>query len=153
MDIDGQGLPIRELPFVLGVMGDFSGDSAVPRKPLDERRFIDIDRDKFNNVMAQMKPALHARVANVMTEDAETEIPVDVTFNSIEDFQPGRIVEQIPALKTLLEARNKLKQLANVIDRSKGGERILEDILQSADKLAKLRQEVSKAEAPKSDKA
>jgi type VI secretion system protein ImpB len=148
MDIDGDGLPVRELPFVIGVMADLTGDSMEAYKPLEDRQFIEIDRDNFNAVMSRMKPGLSFKVENVLTgEEGATEFQVDLKFNSMEDFGPGRIVEQVPLLKKLLDARNKLDELSGAIDRSKGGEALLEQILQNADQIGKLGQEVEGSRA------
>jgi type VI secretion system protein ImpB len=143
MDIDGDGLPVRELPFVVGVMSDLTGDSMEAYKPLEDRQFIEIDRDNFNAVMARMKPGLSFKVENTLTDEAgTTEFQVDLKFESMEDFEPGRIVAQVPVLKKLLDARNKLDELAGAVDRSKGGEALLEQILQNADQIGKLGEEI-----------
>lgn len=147
------GLPATELPFVLGVLGDFRGDSEKPVKPLEERRFAQVSRDDFGKFMAGVAPAVTARVPNVLTEttDPQTELQVKLQFSSMEDFQPARILQQVPALERLLAARKLLKQLGNVMERSKGGESILEAIMQSPDKLQSLKEEVSKRQAETTD--
>jgi type VI secretion system protein ImpB len=136
MDIDGDGLPVRELPFVMGVMSDLTGDQEDV-KTLEDRKFIDIDRDNINEVMERLKPKLEFKVDNVLSEE-ETEFLVELGFKSMEDFEPGRIVEQVPMLKKLLEMRNQLDELSNVIDKTKGADKLLESILQDAAKLADL---------------
>ncbi|MDD2861961.1 MAG: type VI secretion system contractile sheath small subunit, partial [Acidiphilium sp.] len=117
-DVETDGAQIvRELPFVMGVMGDFSGDPTQPLKPLAERKFIQIDRDNFNDVMARMSPGLKLKVDNTLANDG-SQMAVDLKFNSIEDFDPERVVDQVPALKSLLETRNKLRDLMSKADRS-----------------------------------
>jgi type VI secretion system protein ImpB len=98
-DVETEGAEVlRELPFVVGVMGYFSGDPTQPLRPLAERKFIQIDRDNFNEVMARMTPGLNIRVDNKLADDG-TQMAVSLKFNSIEDFEPARVAEQVPALK------------------------------------------------------
>ncbi len=134
-DVETDGAQIaRELPFV---MGDFSGDPTQPLKPLSERKFVQIDRDNFNDVMARMAPGLKLKVDNTLADDG-TQMAVDLKFNSIEDFDPERVVEQVPALKSLLETRNKLRDLMSKADRSEELESLLEQVLQNEAELKSL---------------
>lgn len=137
----GDALEKRELPFVVGVLGDFSGHPAEPLKPLRDRKFIQIDRDNFNEVMQRMTPGLNIRVENTLQADG-TEMAVQLKFNSIEDFEPARLVEQVPALRKLLETRNKLRDLMTKIDVSPELEGILEQVLQNTDELQKFSQQL-----------
>ena len=135
-DVETEGGTVqKELPFVMGVMGDFSGHSTEPLKPLKDRRFIQIDRDNFNDVMARMTPGLNLRVSNRLQDDG-SEMGVQLKFDRIEDFEPGAIIEQVDPLKKLLDTRNKLRDLMTKIDRSEELEGILEKVLQSTDDLA-----------------
>jgi len=137
-EVETEGAEIlRELPFVVGIMGDFSGDPTEALRPLSERKFIQIDRDNFNDVMARMTPGLNIRVANKLAEDG-SEMAVALKFNSIEDFEPGRVAEQVPALKALLETRNKLRDLMSKVDRSEQLENLLEQILKNEGELKSL---------------
>jgi len=137
-EVETEGAEIvRELPFVVGVMGDFSGDPTQPLRPLSERKFVQIDRDNFNEVMARMTPGLNIRVANKLAEDG-SEVAVALKFNSIEDFEPARVAEQVPALKALLETRNKLRDLMSKVDRSETLENLLEQILKNENELKSL---------------
>jgi type VI secretion system protein ImpB len=129
---------VRELPFVVGVMGDFTGDPRTPLRPLAERKFVQIDRDNFDEVMRRLAPGLNLKVANRLGE-AGGEMAVDLRFDSIEDFEPGRVLEQVPALKSLLETRQRLRDLMSKADRSETLEALLEQVLrdpQSLDRLA-----------------
>ena len=137
-EVETEGAEIlRELPFVVGIMGDFSGDPTQPLRPLNERKFIQIDRDNFDEVMARMTPGLNLRVENKLAEDG-SEMAVALKFNSIEDFEPARIAEQVPALKALVETRNKLRDLMSKIDRSEELEGLLEQILTNENELKSL---------------
>ena len=137
-EVETEGAQIeRELPFVMGVMGDFSGDPTQPLRPMSERKFIQIDRDNFNDVMARMAPGLNLKVDNALANDG-TQMAVDLKFNGIEDFDPERVVEQVPALKSLLETRNKLRDLMSKADRSEQLESLLEQVLQNDAELKEL---------------
>lgn len=137
-EVETEGAQIvRELPFVVGVLGDFSGDPTQPLRPLGERKFIQIDRDNFDEVMARLGPGLNLRVENKLTPEGGT-IPVALRFNSIEDFEPARVLDQIPALKALLETRNRLRDLMSKADRSEELERLLETILKDPSEMDKL---------------
>jgi type VI secretion system protein ImpB len=137
-DVETEGAAIvRELPFVMGVMGDFSGDPTAPLQPMADRKFVQIDRDNFNDVMSRIGPGLKLRVDNTLAGDG-TEMAVDLKFNSIDDFEPGRVVEQVPALKQLMETRNKLRDLMGKVDRSTELESLLEQVLQNETELKSL---------------
>jgi type VI secretion system protein ImpB len=137
-EVETEGAAIeRELPFVVGVLGDFSGDPTQPLRPLSERKFVQIDRDNFNDVMARMTPGLKLRVPNTLAGDG-TEISTELKFNSIEDFEPARVAAQVPALKALLETRNKLRDLMSKADRSEELEGLLEQVLKNEAELKTL---------------
>jgi type VI secretion system protein ImpB len=132
---------LRELPFVMGVLGDFSGKPTQPLKPLRDRKFIQIDRDNFDEVMARMTPGLEFRVANTLKGDG-TEMAVKLRFDALEDFDPGRVVQQVDPLRKLLETRDKLRDLLTKIDRSDELESLLERVLKSDEEIKKLSAEL-----------
>jgi type VI secretion system protein ImpB len=137
-DVETEGAEVqRELPFVMGVMGDFSGDPTAPLKSMSDRKFIQIDRDNFNDVMASMTPGLKLKVDNKLSEDGG-QMGVDLKFNSIEDFEPARVAQQVPALRTLMETRAKLRDLMSKVDRSEELESLLEQVLKSEDEIKSL---------------
>ncbi len=137
-DVETEGAQIvRELPFVMGVLGDFSGDPTTPLRPMADRKFIQIDRDNFNDVMARIAPGLKLKVDNTLAGDG-SQMAVDLKFNSIDDFEPGRVVEQVPALKALMETRNKLRDLMSKVDRSEELETLLEQVLKNEGELKSL---------------
>lgn len=127
----------RELPFVVGVMGDFSGNPTTAQRPLKDRKFVQIDRDNFDDVMARIAPELNLKVANTLKDDG-SEMALNLKFRSMEDFEPGRVAEQVPALKKLIETRNKLRDLMTKVDRSEELEGLLEQVLQNQEQLKKL---------------
>jgi type VI secretion system protein ImpB len=137
-NVETEGAEIeRELPFVMGVLGDFSGDPTQPLRPMADRKFTQIDRDNFNDVMARMAPGLNLKVDNKLADDG-SEMAVNLKFNSMDDFDPARIVEQVPALKSLLDTRNKLRDLLSKADRSDALEGLLEQVLQNETELKAL---------------
>ena len=137
-DVETEGAAIvRELPFVVGVMGDFSGDPTAPLQAMTDRKFVQIDRDNFNDVMARMNPGLKLRVDNKLSEDGG-QMAVDLKFNSIDDFEPARVAQQVPALRTLMETRAKLRDLMSKVDRSEELEGLLEKVLQNESELKTL---------------
>ncbi|MTJ83160.1 MAG: type VI secretion system contractile sheath small subunit [Telmatospirillum sp.] len=145
-EVETEGAVVeKELPFVVGVLGDFSGDPADDAKPLKDRKFVQIDRDNFNEIMARMQPRLALRVPDRLSGDETSELAVELTFSSIEDMEPGRIVEQVPALKKLLDTRNKLRDLLTKADRSTRLEDLLEGILQDDDLVRQLAGQLDQA--------
>jgi len=132
---------LRELPFVMGVLGDFSGKPTQPLKPLRDRKFIQIDRDNFDEVMARMTPGLEFRVANTLKGDG-SEMAIKLKFDALEDFDPGRVVQQVEPLRKLLETRDKLRDLLTKIDRSDELESLLERVLKSDEEIKKLSAEL-----------
>jgi len=141
-EVETEGAVIeRELPFVVGVMGDFSGNPTEPLRPLNERKFVQIDRDNFNDVMARIAPELNIRVKNTLAGD-DSEMPLQLKFKSMDDFEPGQIAKAVPALKKLLDTRNQLRDLMTKVDRSTDLENLLERVLQNKEDLAKLSSEL-----------
>jgi type VI secretion system protein ImpB len=150
------GMRKIELPFVVGVLADLSGMPKEALKPLRERKFVPIDRDNFNKVLAKMEPRLALRVQNRLT-DEDTKLGAELFFKEIDDFEPARVAEQVPALKELLDMRNRLKQLLNKMEGNEKLERLLEQVLTNTDKKMALAQQLGvapgAAAAPKTEEA
>jgi type VI secretion system protein ImpB len=132
---------VKELPFVVGVVGDFSGNPTGKLDSMKKRKFIQIDRDNFNEVMAKMKPGLNLRVENTLAGDG-SEMAVNLEFNRMEDFAPAAVANQIEPLRKLLETREKLQELLTRVDRSEDLEGIMEQVLKNTDELKKLSNEL-----------
>lgn len=135
----------KELPFVVGVLGDFSGNPTEPLKPLKDRKFVQIDRDNFNDIMSRMTPGLNLKVENTLKGD-KSEMGVQLKFNSMEDFEPGQVVKQVEPLRKMQETREKLRDILTKIDRSEDLENLLEKVLQNTDELKKLQSELGGGE-------
>lgn len=141
-DVETEGAQeVRELPFVVGVMGDFSGDSAVAKKSLKERKFIDLKKDKFDQVMAKIEPGVKMKVENTLEKNGK-EFEVNLKFRSMDDFEPEKVVEQVEPLRRLMETRNRLRDLMAKADGSEQLEGLLEQILQDSAKIANLREQL-----------
>ena len=132
---------MKELPFVVGVLGDFSGDPTGPLRPFSERKFVEIDRDNFDQVMASMMPGVKTRVENTLAGDG-SELGVELKFSKMEDFEPARVAAQVPALAALMQTRDKLRDLMSKVDRSEELEALLEQVLQSDDGMKSLSAEL-----------
>ena len=142
-DVETEGAVVKkELPFVIGVTGDFAGHNTADLKPLKDRRFVQIDRDNFNDVLKRMSPKLNISVPNTLAGD-DSEMNVALEFNSIEDFEPAAIVNQVEPLRKLMETRNKLRDLMTKVDRSENLENILEEVLNNTISLDKLAGELN----------
>lgn len=126
----GDAIEKKDLPFVVGVLGDFSGQPAEQPKRLKDRSLIEIDRDNFDQVLAGMKPRLAYRVENTLTGD-DTKLNVELRFNRLEDFEPDQVVQQIEPLKQLIEARRRLSDLLSRMDGNDRLEELLREIIQN----------------------
>jgi type VI secretion system protein ImpB len=135
VEIDGARV-LKELPFVVGVVGDFSGHPTEALKPLAKRKFVKIDRDNFDDVMKSMTPGLNLRVENTLADDG-SELAVQLKFDKLDDFEPAKVAQQVEPLRKLLETRDKLRDLLTKIDRSEDLENLLEQVLQNTEDLKK----------------
>src|SRR3989440_1900058 len=133
----GGALELKELPFVIGVLGDFVGKPEEPLPAFKNRKFVEIDPDNFNQVLAGMKPRLAYTVDNKLQDDG-SKMGVELKFNDLEDFEPDQIVQQVDPLRKLVEARQKLADLRSKMDGNEKLETMLEDIIQSSDKQKEL---------------
>lgn len=128
----GGATETKELPFVVGVMADLSGNPAEALPALKERKFVPVDRDNFNEVLEKATPRVAARVSNKLTDD-NTEMPVDLTFKNMEDFEPANVARQIPALNELLQMRQQLSQLLGKMEGNDKLEALLGEVLNNTD--------------------
>ena len=137
-DVETEGAMVqKELPFVVGVIGDFSGDPTEPLKSLKDRKFVQIDRDNFNEVLARSTPGVKMKVDNTLAGD-DSQMAVELKFKSIDDFDPGNIVDQVEPLRKLMETRNKLRDLMTKVDRSEDLENLLEQVLQNQEDIGRM---------------
>ena len=125
-----------QLPFVMGVMSDLSGKPADPLPPVADRKFLEIDVDNFDARMKSMKPRVSFSVPNTLT--GEGNLPVDITFESMDDFSPAAVVRKVEGLNKLLEARTQLSNLITYMDGKTGAEDLIAKVLKDPALLASL---------------
>lgn len=140
-DVETNGaVETKELPFVVGVMGDFSAHKE-DREELEDRTFYQVDKDNFDTVMKRVGPELKLKVDNTLSDDG-SQFEAALKFNSMKDFEPDAIIGQVDALKKLAETRSQLKTLLSKADRSRDLEKLLKEVLQSADTINALSSEL-----------
>ena len=133
----GDAIEMKEIPFVVGVLSDLSGKPDEPLPKVKDRKYVEIDRDNFDKVLDGMKPRLAYRVENKLSDD-DTKIPVELRFKNMDDFHPEQVASQVPALKKLTDARNKLSDLLNKLDGNDKLEELLQDVVSNTDSLEEL---------------
>ena len=133
----GDAIEVKELPFVVGVLGDFAGQSKQEQGKVRDRKFVNVDMDNFDDVMDGMAPRSTYRVKNRLTPEGG-ELGVDIEFRKFEDFRPESVVQQVEPLRKLQEARSKLADLRNKLAGNEKLEDLLNDVLTSTEQLQSL---------------
>ncbi|RJF95839.1 type VI secretion system contractile sheath small subunit [Noviherbaspirillum saxi] len=141
----GDAIEKKEIPFVVGVMGDFSGKSENTLPKLKERKFVNVDMVNFDDVMKAMEPRSAFRVKNTLNVSGG-EFAVDLKFQSIDDFRPETVAQQVEPLRKLVEARSKLSDLRNKMAGNDKLEDILSEVLANTESLRRLGQETKKGD-------
>jgi type VI secretion system protein ImpB len=134
----GDAIENKELPFVVGVLGDFGADPDAPKKRLKDRKFVNVDADNFDEVLGGVAPATSFRVPNHLSPEGG-EFAVQLQFRQMDDFRPEAVVQQVAPLKGLLDARAKLADLRNKLAGNDKLEDLLNDVLTNTEKLDSLR--------------
>ena len=143
----GDAIELKELPFVMGVLGDFTGQPEGPVSKLKDRKFVEVNPDNFDSVLEGMKPHLAFSVENKLSEDSEAgQIKVDLRFKSLEDFEPEQVARQVKPLKEMLDLRTKLADLRGSLQGNDKLEELMLDAVGNTEKLAKLKGELAKGE-------
>jgi type VI secretion system protein ImpB len=139
----GDAIELKELPFVMGVLGDFSGQPTEPLARLRDRKFVEVTPDNFDSVLEGMKPHLSYSVENKLAEDPNApQLRVDLQFRSLEDFEPDSVAKQVKPLRELLELRTRLSDLRGSLQGNDKLEQALLDAVGSTEKLDKLKKEM-----------
>jgi type VI secretion system protein ImpB len=139
----GGAIEMKELPFVMGVLGDFTGQPKEPLAKLKERKFVEVTPDNFDDVLKSMKPHLQFKVDNVLSEEPDAgKIGVDLKFESLDDFSPDRVAQQVEPLRKLLELRQSLADLRGSLQGNDKLDEILQATLSDDEKMGKLRSEL-----------
>ena len=147
----GDAIEKKELPFVVGLMSDLSGNPAEPLPKLRDRRFVEIDRDNFNEVMGKITPRLDLKVADVMKGEGDLKIVLD--FKEFGDFHPEAVVNKIPRLAKLLEARQNLRDLLSKLDGNDELNNLLSDVVGKSKELKEVKAEVDALEKSESEES
>jgi type VI secretion system protein ImpB len=137
----GGAIEKKEIPFVVGVLADLAGQPDKPLPPIKERKFIEIDRDNFDGVMARMTPRVAFKVDNRLTND-DTQLGVELRFSSIADFEPQNIAQQVEPLRRLLELRRKLSNLRSSLYGNDKLDQLLQEVIHNQDSLNRLKTDV-----------
>ena len=145
----GDAMEMKELPFVMGVLGDFSGKPEKALPALRDRKFVDIDRDNFNKVLAAQTPRLAFQVDDNLSGTAEQKLNVELKFSNMDDFSPEAVVRQIPVLKALLEQRESLKNLSSRLEGNDKLDELLQQVLSNSDLRQSLQKELGTEAEPK----
>jgi type VI secretion system protein ImpB len=137
----GGAIEKKELPFVMGVLGDFSGQPVEPLEKLKDRKFVEVTPDNFDQVLSSMKPHLAFTVDNKLSDEGG-KIAVDLCFESLEDFQPDRVAQQVEPIKKLLDLRSQLADLRGSLQGNEKLEEILQASVSDEEKLKQLESEL-----------
>lgn len=138
----GDAIQKKELPFVVGVIADLAGSPAEASPPMKDRKFVEIDRDNFNDVMTSIGPRLAFQVDNRITDD-DTKLNIELTFTHMDDFDPVEVVQRVEPLRQLFEARQRLADLRAKLDGNDDLDRLLQDIVENTDGLKEIQGEAA----------
>ena len=143
-DVESGGvIEMKELPFVMGVLGDFSGQPVEPLKKLKERTFVDVTLENFDDVMDSMRPHLALMVDNKLSGGADAgKLEIDLTFRGLDDFSPEAVARQVGPLKELIALRSKLADLRGALASNEKFDTVLQETLSDAEKVRRLREEL-----------
>jgi len=139
----GGAIEIKELPFVVGVLGDFTGNPEQPLPKLKERKFVEVNPDNFDTVLEGMKPHLSFAVENKLSDDADAaQLKVDLKFRKMDDFEPANVAKQVKPLKAMLDLRTRLADLRGSLQGNDKLEELLLEAVGNTEKLDKLKSEI-----------
>jgi type VI secretion system protein ImpB len=146
----GGAIELKELPFVVGVLGEFTGNPVQPLPKLKDRKFVEVNPDNFDSVLEGMRPHLAFAVENKLSDDPNgPQLKVDLHFKKLDDFEPGNVANQVKPLKQLLDLRTRLADLRGTLQGNDKLEELLLDAVGNTEKLDKLKQEIgTKEEKP-----
>lgn len=142
----GGAIEKKELPFIVGILADLSGDQDKP--PFKDRKFTEIDRDNFNDVLKSIHPELNFRVDNQLSDEADDQLNVSLDFEHMDDFSPSSIVKQVDALRKLFEARQRLSDLAAKLEGNDKLNDLLQNVLDNTDAQEEIRASLGGDGAP-----
>jgi len=139
----GDAIENKELPFVLGVVGDYAGNSSKAQPRMKDRKFVQLDNDNFDDVMKALEPRIALKVDNKLKKD-DSSLGVDITFSRLEDFEPQQVANQVGPLRELLAARTRLADLRNKVISNDRLEEILDTVVKDTEQLLAIHEETQK---------
>jgi type VI secretion system protein ImpB len=140
----GNAIELKEIPFVMGVLADLSGMPEEPLPKIKDRRFVEITPDNFDSVLESMKPRVAFSVENKLSDDPNAgKIGIDLSFKSMDDFEPEQVARRVEPLRELLDLRTKLSDLVGTLQGNEKLERLLQDVINNTDKLEQVRGEIA----------
>jgi type VI secretion system protein ImpB len=128
----GDAIVMKELPFVVGIMADLSGKPAEPLPPMRERKYVEVDRDNFNDIMKSIGPRLALRVGNRLTGNGDA-MNVELSFSKLDDFSPLNVLKQVESLRKLFDARTRLADLLAKLDGNDALDALLQDVVKNTE--------------------
>jgi type VI secretion system protein ImpB len=140
-------IEMKQLPLVVGILTDLTGKPDEPLPPLKERKFVEIDRDNFNEVMASLRPRLAIQVDNKLTDEEGSKLNAELRFTHIDDFEPQNLIHQLEPLKKLFEARQRLNDLIAKLDGNDDLDALLTEVAGNTDGLKQLQEQTKQPEA------
>lgn len=135
----GGAIERKELPFIMGVLADLSGKPAEALPPVKDRKFVEVDRDNFNEVLASIKPRLTYRVPNKLAPESDEQLSVELSFSHLDDFSPVEVLKQVEPLRRLFEARERLRDLLTKLDGNDTLEALLKQVAGDPEKQEELK--------------
>jgi len=140
----GGAIEVKELPFVMGVLGDFTGQPTEPFPKVKEWKFVEVNPDNFDSVLESMRPHLAFSVDNKLSNDPDSKLKIDLNFKSLQDFEPDQVAKQVQPLNELLQLREKLSDLRGSLQGNDKLEELLRDAVSNTESLDKLKSELGK---------
>ena len=147
----GDAIETKELPFVVGVLADLSGMPEVPLPKMIDRKFVEIDRDNFTEVLSVINPRLVIRVKNTLS-DENPEMSIELLFKKLDDFEPQNIAKNVPQLNAIFQKRTNLKNLISKMDGNDKLERLLTQVMKNPENIQKLKDEIQERDKQNSEK-
>ena len=142
----GDAIEMKELPFIVGIMSDLAGKPEEKLPLLKERKFVEIDRDNFNEVLESIGPRVAFQVDNKLTDEEDSKLSVELKFNHMDDLSPDSLIHQVEPLKKLFDARTRLNDLIAKLDGNDDLESLLQEVASSTDQLKELQEQTAKEE-------
>jgi len=139
----GDAIEKKELPYIVGIMSDLSGKPAEALPPVKDRKFVEIDRDNFQDVLSSINPRVAFRVPNKLQPDSNDFLNVELRFKHLDDFGPVEVLKQVPQLKRLFEARSRLRDLLTKLDGNDDLDSLLKQVMASTEEQAALKTQLA----------